>query len=438
MEQQLADIISRLTTLEASRVIPTEEDYSDPPLYLTNTAGQPVSPDSIEKIPDVVKDLPNFTGDPNEISMWINDAQGLITLYKPRNDSTIEQRNKYHMVCKTIRRKIRGEANDALVASNVNLNWNLIRRTLETYYGEKRDIGTLDYQLMNNQQRGRSLEEYYDDINRLLSLIANQIKNDPRFTHPEASKAMIETFNDKALDAFVRGLDGDIGKFLKNYRPDSLAGAYAYCISFQNIEFRKNLTRARIPETPQGPRNMIPLPNNRIPPRLPPKPIYPIMRKPNPHFIPPRQTFNPRPFPQQPQAFNPRPFIQQQPQAFNPRYFQQQPQQQFYKPQIPPRNNFQKPEPMEVDPSIHTKQINYGNRPQNQNPPLKRPRLFNLASNNQTLDVKEYPVTYNEYNQQDSIPEHWDPSIEKYIQTVEVQEPETEIEEQEAEFNFLG
>lgn len=49
----------------------------------------------------------------------------------------------------------------------------MIKRTLTTYYGEKRDLQTLDYQLMCSQQKGETLEKYYDKVNRQLSLIAN-------------------------------------------------------------------------------------------------------------------------------------------------------------------------------------------------------------------------------------------------------------------------
>lgn len=144
--------------------------------------------------------------------------------------------HKFHIICKIIRRKIKGEANDALVSSNVNINWIAIKCVLLTYYGEKRDINTLDYQLMATQQKGRSLEDYFEEVNKILSLIANQIKSNAKYTHPEAIKALIEIYNEKALDTFMRGLDGEfLGQFLKNFRPESLAQAYAYCISFQNV-----------------------------------------------------------------------------------------------------------------------------------------------------------------------------------------------------------
>lgn len=43
-----------------------------------------------------------------------------------------------------------------------------------------------------------------------MTLIENQIKTNGKFTHPEAIRAFIDTYNEKALDAFMRGLDGDL------------------------------------------------------------------------------------------------------------------------------------------------------------------------------------------------------------------------------------
>ena len=126
-QNQVQEIINRIAALEAAAVPLPGPDYSDPPLHLFDREGARVNTDSIERIPDLVKDLPTFTGDSRELNSWIDDVQSIINLYETNHQSPIEAQNKYHMVCKTIRRKIRGEANDALVASNVNLNWKLIK-----------------------------------------------------------------------------------------------------------------------------------------------------------------------------------------------------------------------------------------------------------------------------------------------------------------------
>lgn len=415
------DILNRIAALEEAQAAPEEVDYSDPQLYLLDENNEPIEPESLEKIPDVVKDLPEFRGNPNEISTWLNDAESLIKLYQPTPLSSIEQRNKFYIICRAIRRKVKGEANDALVASNVNINFHQIKRTLETYFGEKRDIGTLDYQLMNSFQRGRSLEDYYDEINRLLSLIANQIRTDRRFRHPEAARAMIEIFNDKALDAFVRGLDGDLGKFLKNYRPDSLASAYAYCISFQNIEFRKNLMRpTRLYEVSQGPRNLIPLPPRPRIPNMQHQPRIPMRPPPQVPFRQFNQFNQHNQHHQNNQQFHqPRQFRQEFNRNNLPMALQSQPLPQMRNPFVP-----QRPEPMEVDQSIRSRQINYANRPhQNYQPPQKRPRMFNIEDMPQEQEN-------NIINQAE---QNLEQPPERYIRNIENQE----IQEDFAEFNFL-
>lgn len=59
--------IRNLETLNASANA-SIEDLTDPPLILNHADGTPVSIETIEKIPDHVRNLPAFSGDPNEVS----------------------------------------------------------------------------------------------------------------------------------------------------------------------------------------------------------------------------------------------------------------------------------------------------------------------------------------------------------------------------------
>ena len=140
--EAVQQIIARIAALEAATAPPATPDYRDPPLYFTKADGSPVNPESFEKIPDLVKDLPVFSGDPSELNSWISDVESLIKLYQTNVNHNVEAHNKFHMVCKTIRRKIRGEANDALVASNVGINWYSIKKN--SYYILRREKGSRD------------------------------------------------------------------------------------------------------------------------------------------------------------------------------------------------------------------------------------------------------------------------------------------------------
>lgn len=91
-----------------------------------------------------------------------------------------------HVICKAIRRKIKSEANNALVAHNVNINLSMIKQTLQTYYGEKRNLTTLDHQLMSCAKHGQPIDVCFDQINKLVSAIVNHLSTDDRFKHPEA------------------------------------------------------------------------------------------------------------------------------------------------------------------------------------------------------------------------------------------------------------
>ena len=181
------------------------------------------------------------------------------------------------------------------------------------------------------------------------------------------------------MDAFIRGLDGDVYKFIRNYEPTSFAEAYSYCISFQNLECRKMLTNPKHFNTPpSAPRNQIPLPIPHLPPRVflhQQRPM--IANNVRPHFAhhPPIQNYAGN-FKQRP-VWNPpnqqRPIFQRT--SFN------QPNQMKHFTQL--RNNFRQngPEPMEVDPSIRSHQVNYANRPNSSNiRPMKRQRAFNIET----------------------------------------------------------
>lgn len=289
MAQQLQEILARLQALEEMNN-PSTIDYSDPILIYENA-----DPSAIEKLPDLVKEIPIFTGNSDELCGWIKDVDAIIKSYQPTTQSTVDQKNKFYAICVSVRRKIRGEANTALVNSNVNINWNLIKKTLQTYYGEKRDLTTLDYQLMNCTQKGRSLEIYFDEINKLLSLIASHIQSGDEFNHPEAARAMISIYNKKAIDAFIRGLDGDIGKFLKNHQPESLASAFSYCITYQNMEYRKFMTKPKLMESVSSSKNFILKPPPPFVPRIPSRPQPPL----------PRPAYNPIKMNYAPQSYNP-------------------------------------------------------------------------------------------------------------------------------------
>jgi len=77
------------------------------------------------------------------------------------------------------------------------------------------------------------MEAFYSGINAHFALIIRYLKNGNQ--NPEILGALVETYRDRALDVFIRGLSGDLSKLLVIRGPKSLPEAYAICLELQNL-----------------------------------------------------------------------------------------------------------------------------------------------------------------------------------------------------------
>jgi hypothetical protein len=109
----------------------------------------------------------------------------------------------YRAILQSVRQKIRGNANSALISYNIFDNdWMAIKKCLSLHYADKRDLRTLEHQLGNLIQRNMSLDEFYANVNHQFSLIVNKIKTEDY--KPEAINVLVETYRNRALDVFIR------------------------------------------------------------------------------------------------------------------------------------------------------------------------------------------------------------------------------------------
>ena len=172
---------------------------------------------------------------------------------------------------------------------------------------------------------GETIETFHAKIQEMQSLIINCVRMDPEFKADGEMRGVIKIYSRMCLDTFIRGVGSPLSQFMRNYRPTSLAQAYQYALEFQNTEFRANLN---IPSS--------------IPQAMP------------------RVMGNQQTFPQQNRNnFMPRQQMNNQPRYFNPR--------QNYTGPVPVRQDYTAAEPMDVDRSIRTKQVNYQQRQFNPN-----------------------------------------------------------------------
>ncbi|XP_044573749.1 uncharacterized protein LOC123257850 [Drosophila ananassae] len=202
-----------------------------------------------------------FEGEPGKFVSWVYRAQAIVNDYE-----IIIGQPLYRTIILYIRQKIRGDADLALSSYNVeDDNWSEIKRVLSLHNADKRDVRTLEYQLSQLTQAGRTLEQFYNEVNNHFSLILNKLKQSEHA--PNVASALTEMYRDKALDVFVRGLNGDASKLLIIRGPKNLPEAYSFCLELQNVSVRGN---ARVEHA------------NRFAPFLQPR--YPISA---PRYAPP-------------------------------------------------------------------------------------------------------------------------------------------------------
>lgn len=372
----------------------------------TNAENQEILPQfranlaDLDKIPDIVKSLREFSGNPAEFSSWKKGIDRILKTYEHTVGTP-----KYFGILHTIRNKITGNADTALESYNVPLNWNAISKCLTLHYADKRDLGTLEYQMTTiTQAANQTVEEFHQAVYKHLSLILNKIGCMELCA--ESEQLMTKLYRDKALDTFVRGLRGDLPRLLGIKEPTDLPSALHLCLKLENQAYRTN--HATIKGQPIAHRNTPPKhitvpqqthfqqnPNFQQRPMVPPKNQYAMIRPNNNFGQPPTRPF----FPQTAQNTNPQ-FLMYQPIP------QPLPRPLAAKPQP-------KPEPMDVDRSIQTRQINYMNRPPQmevgkrppalsttQNDANKRQRNFNIqTSTDEQTDTDYSNSTLDEYEQ---------------------------------------
>lgn len=283
------------------------------------------------RVPDAIKDLPRFDGNPRLLFDFINNVEEILSLVKVTKDTPYEK-----LLLRAIRNKIDGSANEVLNMYGTPLDWDQIKQNLILHYADKRNETSLIRDLHDIKQNNKSVEKFYSEIIETLATINNHIKIHE--TENSVVNAKRDLYTEMCLNAFLSGLKEPLGSTIRAMKPLTLASAFAYCIEEQNIFYSKqssnklsgsNNPHSFIPQVrnvyPQQRQTM--LSNNQVLN----KPLY-------------QSSFNPLHYqPQQRQSFN----TQIHPQQRQFYYTQNQPQpRQFFntqnRPQLP------KPEPMDI------------------------------------------------------------------------------------------
>ena len=203
---QLKGLETRLKNVEdKSKSTPSVSDRVAVPLCCPRTE---TDLKEISRLPDCVKELQVFDGNPTQYVSWVHNVESIL-----KDFEIVRNKPIYRAILMHIRQKVRGSADAALVSYNLFDNdWTSIKKCLSLHYADKRDIRTLEHQLSQLTQKGSKMDEFYAMVNHQLSLIINKVKTES-FSE-ETVNALIESHRNRALDVFIRGLNGDLSRIL--------------------------------------------------------------------------------------------------------------------------------------------------------------------------------------------------------------------------------
>lgn len=233
MVKQLDSIGNKIKQMEDrnSIGISTQSSVHKEPLRGPNTESELRE---IAKLPDPVKEIQVFEGNPTQYVSWVHNIETVLKDYE-----IVRGKPLYRAILQHIRQKIRGKADAALVSYNIfDGEWEEIKRVLSLHYADKRDIRTLEHQLNSLKQGSSRVDDFYATVNHQFSLIINKIRCEAYSC--ETADALVGTYRDRALDVFVRGLSGDLSRLLIIQKPKTLPEAYSACLEMQNLNFRNS------------------------------------------------------------------------------------------------------------------------------------------------------------------------------------------------------
>lgn len=278
--------------------------------------------------PQIIRDLPSFCGEQVKLHAFIRSIDNLMPLI-----DSVQGTPMFNIWQQSIRAKIVGEADNILELYGTSLDWGEIKQNLITHYSDRRDEVSLTRDLYKLYQVG-TVEEYYGKISHIVSLLINLLNLSEENVAVKAAKSTL--YQQMGLKVFLSGLRDPLGPIIRAQSPSTLKDALRLCLEETNYNLFKS---ARQPhQQPQAqPRNSSSIPQQRY---FQPNPQPSSSWREAPNTLP----SNYQRYPQVPQQRPPLPPPRIHP---NPR----------------PNANLGRPEPMEIDPSIRSRQINYMNRP---------------------------------------------------------------------------
>lgn len=170
---------------------------------------------------DSYKAIPEFTGDQKKYRSWREQVERRMSLI-----AGFKKHPKYEAALGIIRAKITGTASDILINNDTKYNIDAIIARLDFSYADQRPLYVVEAEMTTIRQGSKTLQEYYDNINRALNTVITKIVM--TYKHREEQKSLTEQMQLKGVRTFIIGLKSPATRsILYGQSPKSLSAAFA-------------------------------------------------------------------------------------------------------------------------------------------------------------------------------------------------------------------
>lgn len=219
---QIDDLTNRLASLEAPARV---EEYREVQIRSGVECNESL---------EIIKSLPEFDGNAAKYVSWRQAATTAHKLFEKFDGSS-----RYYQAIAIIRNKVTGAADTVLSSYNTVLNFKAILARLDFSYGDKRTLFTLEQEMSTLKQGPRGIIEFYDEVEKRLTLIINKV-----IMTNEGNAPLIESLNAKyrqdALRVFISGLRRPMCDILFSCKPQDMPSALALAQELETNHVRYN------------------------------------------------------------------------------------------------------------------------------------------------------------------------------------------------------
>lgn len=217
------------------------------------------SPMAKEEYPDIV---PNITsGDEIQLQSYhsIPEFSGKLSEYRPWRNQVLRRMNmivkfqtnqKYEAGLGIVRAKITGTASDVITNNKTAYNIYAIIGRLDSAFTDQRPLYIVEAELTMIKQMGKSLQEYYEEINQALNVVISKITLSYKGIVEQTT--LVTEAQKRAVRTFIKGLRSQSARnILYGQNPQTLEEAYttARTVYYENeylyLEQPRNMEKCK-------------------------------------------------------------------------------------------------------------------------------------------------------------------------------------------------